>query len=436
MRSQRFNQRAQSMPLPPPPVALLSYRQLVREALERVPSHTPEWTNLNDADPGVTIVQLFAFLTETLSYRADLVPERNRLKFLQLLDVPLMAAQPARGLVAFANPRGAAGRHGAAGRDRGAGRAGAVPHRDRTDAAADRRAPLSEGAAGLRARRRSRKAVSASLRRPHPVGRAAGLLRDPPLRSAGHRRDPARPGPGGGDHRRRAVAGAAGAGARRARRGARGAGQQGVDAGGAARRPAEHARDPAAARRGHRTGGQPRLPHAAPRRRRRGLRPARSAAQRRPRAQPGHRRTAAARRGSPDLDRRHGSARARHRRSAAVARRDRGRRAADHVDPRPRARGRSAVVRPLGQRRRGDPARLGPGREPAARHRRAASARRGRQQAGAARDGGAGGERRDLAARRRPVCRRLGDPVIGAAPGGSAHAVHRDRVVEGLHAGR
>jgi hypothetical protein len=95
------------MPLPPPPVALLSYRQLVREALERVPSHTPEWTNLNDADPGVTIVQLFAFLTETLSYRADLVPERNRLKFLQLLDVPLMAAQPARGLVAFATPRGA-----------------------------------------------------------------------------------------------------------------------------------------------------------------------------------------------------------------------------------------------------------------------------------------------------------------------------------------
>ena len=94
------------MPLPPPPVALLSYRQLVREALERVPSHTPEWTNLNDADPGVTIVQLFAFLTETLSYRADLVPERNRRKFLQLLDVPLHPAQPARGLVAFSNPRG------------------------------------------------------------------------------------------------------------------------------------------------------------------------------------------------------------------------------------------------------------------------------------------------------------------------------------------
>jgi predicted phage baseplate assembly protein len=94
------------MPLPSPPVALLSYRQLVREALERVPSHTPEWTNLNDADPGVTIVQLFAYLTETLSYRADLVPIRNRSKFLQLLDVPLRPAQPARGLVSFVNQRG------------------------------------------------------------------------------------------------------------------------------------------------------------------------------------------------------------------------------------------------------------------------------------------------------------------------------------------
>jgi hypothetical protein len=94
------------MPLPAPQVALLSYRNLVREALERVPSHTPEWTNLNDADPGVTIVQLFAFLTETLSYRADLIPERNRRKFLQLLGVPLRPAQAATGLVAFSNKRG------------------------------------------------------------------------------------------------------------------------------------------------------------------------------------------------------------------------------------------------------------------------------------------------------------------------------------------
>ena len=94
------------MPLPPPPVALISYRQLLNEALERVPSHTPEWTHLNDADPGVTIVQLFAYIGETLSYRTDLLPERNRRKFLDLLGVALRPAQPARGLVVFTNRRG------------------------------------------------------------------------------------------------------------------------------------------------------------------------------------------------------------------------------------------------------------------------------------------------------------------------------------------
>ena len=40
------------MPLTVPRLALPVHRELVREALARVPSHTPEWTNLNDSDPG------------------------------------------------------------------------------------------------------------------------------------------------------------------------------------------------------------------------------------------------------------------------------------------------------------------------------------------------------------------------------------------------
>lgn len=42
-----------------------------------LPAHTPEWTNHNEGDPGVTMLQLFAFLTESLLYRANLVPERD-----------------------------------------------------------------------------------------------------------------------------------------------------------------------------------------------------------------------------------------------------------------------------------------------------------------------------------------------------------------------
>jgi len=94
------------MPFPVPQIGHRSHRQLVTETLDRVRYHTPEWTNLQDSDPGVTLVQLFAFLVESLNYRANLIPERNRAKFLRLLGVGLRPATAARGLVAFSNARG------------------------------------------------------------------------------------------------------------------------------------------------------------------------------------------------------------------------------------------------------------------------------------------------------------------------------------------
>lgn len=94
------------MPLTLPSIDDRKYQQLLDEALSRIPVHNPEWTNFNKADPGVTLLELFAFLTESLLYRANQIPERNRLKFLQLLGVPLRAASSAKGLVAFRNERG------------------------------------------------------------------------------------------------------------------------------------------------------------------------------------------------------------------------------------------------------------------------------------------------------------------------------------------
>jgi hypothetical protein len=84
----------------------LSYEALLSEALARVPVHNPEWTNFNDSDPGVTLIQLFAFLTENLLYRSNQIPERNRRKFLNLLGLPLQPGSPAQGLVTFINDRG------------------------------------------------------------------------------------------------------------------------------------------------------------------------------------------------------------------------------------------------------------------------------------------------------------------------------------------
>jgi hypothetical protein len=95
------------MPLQLPVLDNRNFEQLLSEAKRRIPVYTPEWTNFEvDSDPGITIVQLFAFLTENLLYRADRIPERNRLKFLQLLGIPLQQAAPAQGLVRIRNERG------------------------------------------------------------------------------------------------------------------------------------------------------------------------------------------------------------------------------------------------------------------------------------------------------------------------------------------
>jgi hypothetical protein len=94
------------MPLTLPNLDSRRYQELRAEALARIPVHNPEWTNFNQSDPGVTLVELFAFMTENLLYRCNQIPERNRLKFLSLLGLQLQPASSARGLVAFTNERG------------------------------------------------------------------------------------------------------------------------------------------------------------------------------------------------------------------------------------------------------------------------------------------------------------------------------------------
>ena len=96
------------MTLTPPPLDARSYDDLVAEALRRIPAHTPEWTNFHHADVGVTLVELFAFLAESAIYRANLVPERNRRAFVELLGLPRAPGRPAQGLVTLAPPRSTA----------------------------------------------------------------------------------------------------------------------------------------------------------------------------------------------------------------------------------------------------------------------------------------------------------------------------------------
>jgi predicted phage baseplate assembly protein len=81
------------------------YDDILVEARTRIARYTPEWTpvwtDVNDSDPGITLVQLFAWLSEMLLYRLGRVPEHNYLKFLQLLGIELTPAQAAQAEITF-----------------------------------------------------------------------------------------------------------------------------------------------------------------------------------------------------------------------------------------------------------------------------------------------------------------------------------------------
>jgi predicted phage baseplate assembly protein len=90
------------MPIRPPALDDRSFDDLVADLVRRIPAHTPEWTNPREGDPGRTLIDLFAWLGDTILYRANLIPERQRLAFLRLLGVGLRPAIPARGLLQLA----------------------------------------------------------------------------------------------------------------------------------------------------------------------------------------------------------------------------------------------------------------------------------------------------------------------------------------------
>ena len=89
------------MPLPSPILDDRSYQQLHDELVQRIPVYTPEWTDFNAADPGITLIDLFAHLGEALLFRFNQIPETTKLAFLRLLDIPLRAAVPSQALVAL-----------------------------------------------------------------------------------------------------------------------------------------------------------------------------------------------------------------------------------------------------------------------------------------------------------------------------------------------
>jgi hypothetical protein len=87
------------VPLPAPILDDRSYQQLRDELVQRLPVYAPEWTDHNASDPGITLIELFAFLGENLLYRFNQIPDATKLAFLRMLQIPLRPAMAARSLV-------------------------------------------------------------------------------------------------------------------------------------------------------------------------------------------------------------------------------------------------------------------------------------------------------------------------------------------------
>lgn len=87
------------MSLPLPNLDDRRFEDLVAEAQERLLRQLPDLAHIAPGDPAFVITDLFAWMTETILYRANLIPERQRRAFLNLLQIPLQPAQAARSLV-------------------------------------------------------------------------------------------------------------------------------------------------------------------------------------------------------------------------------------------------------------------------------------------------------------------------------------------------
>ncbi len=77
------------------------YADIVAEAKALIPRYTSEWTDLNESDPGITLVELFGWMTEMVLFRLNQVPDVNYIKFLELIGLNLQPAEPARSEVTF-----------------------------------------------------------------------------------------------------------------------------------------------------------------------------------------------------------------------------------------------------------------------------------------------------------------------------------------------
>lgn len=89
------------MTLPAPVLDDRKFQDIVDEAKKRINHYCEEWTDHNVSDPGVTLIELFAWMTETVLYRMNQVPDRHYIKFMEMMGIRLQSPASARVPITF-----------------------------------------------------------------------------------------------------------------------------------------------------------------------------------------------------------------------------------------------------------------------------------------------------------------------------------------------
>jgi len=61
------------------------YEELLEKAVSRIPALCPDWQNIRQSDPGITLIQLMAALTDIQNYTIDSVSEQHKEGYIRLL---------------------------------------------------------------------------------------------------------------------------------------------------------------------------------------------------------------------------------------------------------------------------------------------------------------------------------------------------------------
>lgn len=88
------------MPIELPNLDDLTYQDLTAEALATIPKLHPGWTDHNPSNPGIALVELFAWLTEIVIYKTNQIPDQSYETFLRLLNGPAWERSPGQSLPA------------------------------------------------------------------------------------------------------------------------------------------------------------------------------------------------------------------------------------------------------------------------------------------------------------------------------------------------